>query len=330
MLMFPSFNRLSLRRALVLTVFALILAPPVPGAYAFTLLAPKGQKAFLEYAIDIKGNASGTNNNYQSQQWSTSRSLVVRATLIAQQPSIQDPGDLGGPHRAANPPKNEAFKPSPEMAALMAKLEKCGEDMSCRIRVTQEMRQDPKVKDDIQTLTKAGESLRKGSPRYQVWFADRKTPATGKVTMEVQKDQLFKTAVDERETCRETAEMKVEDLMRGATWPATIKIDAQAGTYAANIGRLDNTFTAKIDCVSLDGRKRSEQHSTSGRKFLPEKYQRGTPDEIHVFLGRPEAAPGGGWLAQDKKMLIGLYGTLVGDVPMTAEVKVRWSLMLKN
>ncbi len=329
MFMFTAGNRLSLRRVLVLTIFALTPAAPPPEAYAFTLLAPKGQKASLEYTIDIKGNASGTNNNYQSQQWSTSRSLVVRATLIAQQPSIQDPGDLGGPHRAASPPKNEAFKPSPEMAALVAKLEKCGDDMSCRMRVTQEMRQDPKVKDDIQTLTKAGESLRKGSPRYQIWFADRKTPATGKIKMEVQRDQLFKTAVDERETCRETAELKFEDLMRGE-WPATIKIDAQAGTYAANIGRLDNTFTAKIDCVRLDGRKRSEQHSTSGRKFLPEKYQKGTPDEIQVLRGRPEAAPDGGWLAQDKKVLIGLYGTLVGDVPMTAEVKVRWSLMLKN
>jgi len=330
MLMLSSHNHLSLRRTLVLTVFAFTLAAPPPGVYALNLLAAKGQKAFLEYAIDIKGNASGTNNNYQSQQWSTSRSLVVRATLIAQQPSIQDPGDLGGPQRAASSSKNEAFKPSPEMAALIAKLEKCGEDMSCRIRVTQEMRENPKVKDDIQTLTKAGESLRKGSPRYQVWFVDRKTPATGKVTMEVQREQLFKTAVDERETCRETAELKFEDLVRSVTWPVTIKIDAQAGTYTANIGRLDNTLTAKIDCVRLDGRQRSEQHTTSGRKFLPEKYQKGTPDEIQVLRGRPDAAPGGGWFALDKKVLIGLYGTLVGDVPMTAEVKVRWSLMLKD
>jgi hypothetical protein len=324
LLMFTSRNCLSLRRALILTVFALTLATPPPGAYAFTLLAPKGQKALLEYAIDIKGNASGTNNNYQSQQWSTSRSLVVRATLIAQKPSIQDPGDLGGPDRAASPPNSEAFRPSPEMAAFMTKLEKCGEDMSCRMRVTQEMRQDPKVKDDIQMLTKAGEVLKKGSPRYQIWFVDRKTPAAGKVKMEVQRDQLFKTAVDERETCRETADLRFEDLMR--TWPATIKIDAQAGTYAVNFGGVGNTFTTNIDCVRLDGRKRSEQHTTSGRKFLPEKYQKGAPYEIQVFRGRPEAAPGAGWLAQDKKVLIGLYGTLVGDVPMTAEVKVRWSL----
>ena len=324
MLMSTLPNGLSHRRALILIFFAITLAAPPPGAHAFILLVPKDQKALLEYAIDIKGNASGTNNNYQSQQWSTSRSLVVRATLIARKPSIQDPGDLGGPHRAASPSNNEAFRPSPEMAAFMTKLEKCGDDMSCRMQVTQEMRQDPKVKDDIQTLTKASEALGKGSPRYQIWFADRKTPATGKVKMEVQREQLFKTAVDERETCRETADLKFEDLMR--TWPVTIKIDAQAGTYAANIGGIGNTFKANIACVRLDGRQRSEQHTTSGRKFLPEKYQKGTPDEIRSFQGRPEAAPGGGWIAQDKKVLIGLYGTLVGDMPMTAEVKVRWSL----
>jgi len=326
MIMLISRSRRSLRRVLILTVFALILAALPPGAYAFTLLAPKGQKAILEYTIDIEGNASGTNNNYQSQQWWTRRSLVARATLIAQQPSIQDPGDPGGPHRAASRPKNEAFQPSPEMAAFMAELEKCGEDMNCRMQVTQKMMQNPKVQADVQKAKKTGEALSKGPPRYPIWIADRKTPTTGTVKMEVKRDQLFKTAVDERETCRETADLKFEDLMRGATWPTTIKIDAQAGTYAANIGGVGNTFTVKIDCVRLDGRQRSEQHTTSGRKFLPEKYQKGMPDEIQVFQGRPEAAPGGGWLAQGEKVLTGLYGTLVGDAPMTAKVKVRWVL----
>ena len=328
MIMLTSRNRLSLRRALVLTVLTLTLVAPPPGAYAFTLLAPKGQKAILEYTIDIEGKASGTNNNYQSQQWSTRRSLVVRATLIAQQPSIQDPGDPGGPHRAASRPKNEAFQPSPEMAAFMAELEKCGEDMSCRMRVTQKWRQNPKVQADMQKAKKAGESLGKGSPRYQFWIADRKTPATGTVKMEVQRDQLFKTAIDERETCREAAELKLEELMRGVQWPATIKIDAQDRTYAANFGSPGNTFTAKIDCVSLDGRKRSEQHTTSGRKFLPEKYQKATPDEIEVFRGDMDAAPGDRQLAHGKKVFTGIYGTLVGDVPMTAIVTVRWSLTL--
>ena len=330
MIMLTSRNRLSLRRALVLTVLALTLAAPQPGAYAAALLAPKGQKAILEYKIDIEGKASGTNNNYQSQQWSTRRSLVVRATMIAQQPMVQDPGDPGGPHRAASRPKNEAFQPSPEMAAFMAELEKCGEDMSCRMRVTQKMMQNPKVQADVQKAKKAGEALGKGSPRYQLWIVDQKTPATGTVKMEVQREELFKTAVDEHQTCREAAELKFEDLMRGVTWPATIKIDAQAGTYAANIGGLGNTFTAKIDCVSLDGRKRSEQHTTSGRKFLPEKYQKATPDEIEVFRGDTDAATGDRQLAHGKKVLTGLYGPLVGEVPMTAKVKVRWALTLKE
>jgi hypothetical protein len=118
MIMLNSRDRLSLLRALVLTVFALTLAAPPPGAYASTLLAPKGQKALLEYKIDIEGKASGTNNNYQSQQWSTLRSFVVKATMIAQQPMVQDPGDPGGPHRAASRPKNEAFQPSPEMVLI--------------------------------------------------------------------------------------------------------------------------------------------------------------------------------------------------------------------
>jgi hypothetical protein len=309
-----------------IALFTLGLSVPAAGADAFTLLAPKGQTAVMEYAIDIEGNASGTNNNYQSQQWSTSRSLVVRSTLIARQPSAQDPGDLGGPRSASGRPKDGAFKPSPEMSAFLAKLEKCGEDISCRMRVTKQMSEDPAIQADIEMAKKVG----KGPPRYQIWMVDHKTPATGKVRVEVKRNQLFKTAVDEKETCHETAELKFEDFVRSTTWPATVKIDAQAGTYSANIGNLSNTFTAKIDCVRLDGKNRSEQHTTSGRKFLPEKYQRGTPDDVHTFQGRPEAAPGGKWFAQEKKALIGLYGALVGDVPMTAEVKVRFSLTMKD
>ena len=193
MIMLASRHRPSLRRALIVPAFALALAAPPPGARASTLLAPKGQKATLEYTIDIEGKASGTNNNYQSQQWSTRRSLVVRATLIAQQPSRQDPGEPGGPHRGASPPKGEAFQPSPEMAAFMAELEKCGEDMACRARLTQKMMQDPKIQADVQKAKNAGESLSKGSPRYQIWLADRKTPATGTLKTEVQREQLFKT-----------------------------------------------------------------------------------------------------------------------------------------
>lgn len=331
-MMLNSQNRLSLLRALVLIVFALTLAAPPSGAYAASLLVPKGKKAILEYTIEIEGKASGTNNNYQSQEWSTRRSLAIRATLIAQQPMTQDPGDPGGPHRAANRPKNGAFQPSPEMAVYMAKLEKCGEDMTCRARVTQEMRENPKVQADIQKAKKAGESLGKGSPRYQIWIVDSKTPVTGTVKMEVQRDQLFKTAVDERETCHESAEIPFEKLMRSARWPAMIKIDAQSGAYTANISGPGNTFTAKIDCVRLDGKKRSEQHTTSGRKFLPEKYQQATSDDFEVFRGEAVAAPGGRRLVDGEKgltgdkVLTGLYGTLVGDVPMTATVKVHWAL----
>ena len=114
------------------------------------------------------------------------------------------------------------------------------------------------------------------------------------------------------------------------TWPATIKIDAQAGTYAANIGGPGLNVVAKTDCVRLDGRKRSEQHTKTGATFLPEKYQQGTLDEIEVFRGGADAATGGRPLAHGENVLTGLYGSLVGGVPMTAKVTVRWAVALKD
>ncbi len=129
MIMFMSPKRLLLRCVFLLAVSILALPVPPSGAYAATLLAPKGQKAVLEYTIDIEGKSSGRDKNYEYQHWSTRRSLVVKATLTAEPPSIQDPGDPGGPHKVASRPKNEVFQPSPEMAAFMVELQKCGEDM---------------------------------------------------------------------------------------------------------------------------------------------------------------------------------------------------------
>lgn len=70
-------------------------------------------------------------------------------------------------------------------------------------------------------------------------------------------------------------------------------------------------------------------HSDRGQ-FLPEKYQQGAPDEIEVFRGRTDAATGGRRVAQGEKVLTGLYGSLVGGVPMAAKVTVRWAVTLKD
>ncbi len=312
-----------LLKALIISVFTLLT--PVSEALAGNILAPKGQKALLEYTIDIEGLASGTNQNYRSQKWSTRRTLVASAMLTALQPSVQDPGDPGGSHRASKS-GDAGFKPSHETAAYMAEMEKCGNDMSCRMRIAQKMQNDPKVKAD---MNKGTEST-KGSPRYQVWVVERTSSVTGNVKVEVKTEDYFKTAVDEITNCTETAEVAFEKLIGGSTWPATIKIDAKAGTYAANIDIPSKTFLAKIDCMLQMGRERSERHTTSGRKFLPEKYQQATLDDIEVFRGGADAAAGGRRLAHSEKVVTGDYGTLVGNVPMAAKITVRWSITLKD
>ena len=311
--------------AAALAVLSLLLA----SAAGATDLAPKGRKALLEYSIEIEGKASASNKNGEYQHWSTRRSLAVQTTLIAQQPSVQDPGDPGGPHAAAGRPKDQPFQPSADMEAFTAEIEKCGEDIACRMRLTQKMMQNPQIQADVQKAQKAAESLR-GAPRYQIWLVDRKTPATGTLKMEVQEDELFKTAVDERRTCRQAAEMTLEQLSHGVSWPAMIKIDAQAGTYAANIGGVSLHFVAKKDCINLDGKERSQEHTEPGTSFLPGKYQKGAPDEVEVFRGGADAATGGRRLAHGEKVLTGLYGSVMGGVPMTAKVTVRWTVTVKD
>ncbi len=306
-----------------LAVLALASAASAAG------LAPKGQKAVLEYTIEVEGKANSANNSGEYQNRSTRRSLAVKATLVAMQPSVEDPGEPGGPHVASKRP-NQPFQLSPASAALFAEMEKCGEDMSCRMRVTQKMMQNPQIQADMQKAGKAAEKLRQGSPRYQMWFADPKSPSTGTVKMERQTDQLFKTSVKEYKTCREYAEFPFEQLLHGGTWPATFRFDAQTGTYAANVGGLSLNFIAKTDCVSKDERGRTEQHTQTGVNFLPEKYQQGKLEDTEVFRGGADAAAGGRRLAHGERVLTGFYGSVMGGVPETAKITVRWTLTLKD
>jgi hypothetical protein len=250
--------------------------------------------------------------------------------LVAMPPSVDDPGEPGGPHVASKRP-DPPFQPSPAMTAMLAQMQKCGEDVSCRMGVTQKMMQNPQIQADMQKAGKSAEKLRQGSPRYQMWIADSKSPATGSVKMEVQTDQLFKTSVKEYKTCREYAEFPFEQLLHGGTWPATFRFDAQTGTYAANIGGLSLNFIAKTDCVSRDERGRTEEHRQTGVNFLPEKYQQqGRLEDTEVFRGGADGAAGGRRLAHGERVLTGLYGSVMGGVPETAKITVRWTLSLKD
>lgn len=318
-----------LLKALIISVFTLLT--PISASPGGNMIAQKGQKALLEYTIDIEGNASGSdyNNQYQ-KKWSTKRTLVAKAMLTAQHPSAQDPGEPGGQHRAFSKSKsgNTEFKPSNETAKYMAEMEKCGNDMNCRMRIAQKMQNDPNVVGDMNKGKKIAKA-EKGPARYQMWTVERKSAVTGSVKMEVKSENHVK-ALDEHAYCAETAEAQFENLISGSTWPATIRIDAEAGTYAANFDIPSKVFQARIDCKEQNGPERSERHETSGRKFLPEKYQQGSLDDIEVFRGGADGASGGKRLAHGEKSVTGIYGDLFGKVPMAAKITVRWSITLKN
>ena len=124
--------KLTVRRIRMLAFTGVLLSPALASLAGAAALAPRDAKAVLEYTIDVEGKASASNRNGEYQQWSTRRSVAVQATLVALQPSVQDPGDPGGLHRASRPPTDRAFQPSAEMQAWAAELQKCGSDMGCR------------------------------------------------------------------------------------------------------------------------------------------------------------------------------------------------------
>jgi hypothetical protein len=294
-----------------------------------TALAPAGQRAKLEYTIEIEGNAAASNASGEYQHWSTRRSLTVEATLVAQKASVVDPGEPGGLHRASKPPASAGFTPSEDMKALAAEMGKCGDDLGCRLRIAEKMKQNPRVQADMQKAQKAAETIRDSPPRYQLWIADFKEPVKGVARLDVKRDDFFRTAVDEHKTCTEVAEIPAAKAVGPGGFPANIRIDAKDGTFVANVGGPAVIFLAKIDCTSTEGKRRYEEHSQTGIHLLPEKYTEGQA-ELEYFRGGADAATGGRRLAHGSRELTGIYGTLMGGVPMTARVVVRWTVTLKD
>jgi hypothetical protein len=312
-----------------IAVSVAILWVAVPPCALATTLAPAGQRAKLEYTIEVEGKASASNAGGEYQRWSTRRLLTIEATLVAQKPSVVDPGEPGGLHRAPKPPEKPAFRPSESSKALFEEMGRCGDDLACRMAVSQKMRQSPQVQSDMSKAKQGAESIRNSPPRYQIWYTDPTVPVTGVAKMGVQREDFFRTAVDERRKCTESAEMPAAKAVGPAQWPTTIRIDAKDGTFVANVGGPAVIFLAKIDCVSSEGKRRYEEHSQTGIHLLPEKYRDG-PAEFEHFRGGADAATGGRRLAHGSRELRGLYGTLIGDVPMAAKVVVRWTVTLKD
>lgn len=294
-----------------------------------TMLVSEGQRAKLEYTIEIEGKAAASNASGEYQHWSTRRSLTVEATLVAQKASVVDPGEPGGLHRASKPPATAGFTPSEEMKALAAEMGKCGDDLACRLRIAERMKRNPQVQADMQKAQKAAELIRDSPLRYQLWIADFKEPVKGVAKLDVKREDFFRTAVDEHKSCTEVGEMSAEKAVGPGGFPANFRIDAKDGTFVANVGGPAVIFLAKIDCVSTEGKQRYEEHSQTGIHLLPEKYRDG-PVDIERFDGGADAATGGRRLAHGSRELIGTYGTLMGGVPMTARVTIRWTVTLKD
>ncbi len=300
---------------------ALGLAYVVPAGAAE--LAPKGAKALLEISIEVDGKADFNNKFGEYQRWNTRRSIVAQAILVAAQPTADDPDGLGAAATAT-----PQFQPSAGTEAMMAEMEKCGDDTACQMRLAQKMMQNAGVQADMQRVqkgAKAAEASAKRLPRYQMWMPDARQPATGTVKVEEHLDQLFKTAVDEKTTCKAHGDFKYEDAFQRTAFPATVKIDAEAGTYAATFGGANLGVFATNDCVRLDGRQRSESHDKLQVRLLPELIDGAKGWKIQA-RGGADAAKSGRRLAHGETTLAGSDGALSGNVPKNVRLKIRWSL----
>lgn len=309
----------------VAAVAAACLAHAAPSAAAE--LAPKGAKALLEISIEVDGKADFNGKYGEYQHWRTRRSIVAQAILVAAQPTADDPDGLGA--AAAATPQ---FQPSANTETMMAEMEKCGEDTACQMRLAQKMMQNAGVQADMRRAQKAGkaaEASAKRPPRYQMWMPDARQPATGTVKVEEHLDELFKTAVDEKTTCKAQGDFKYEEAFQRTAFPATVKIDAEAGTYAASFGGVNLSVLTSNDCVRLDGRQRSESHDKLQVRLLPEVID-GAKDWKIQARGGADAGKSGQRLAHGEATLAGSDGKLSGDVPKKVEIKVRWTLTRKD
>ncbi len=165
------------RRSLsVALALSLVLAAPAPAA----VFAARGAKATLtvEYVYSANGKTQDQND---SHRWSVTRSVKLRADLVAQEPQslssihAMEPGQKADAEAKQAKARSAQEKMAPLQADIQKIMAKCGEDQACMEREIQKygmansdsatMNSARSARSDVQAASAQGPA------RYQLWKA---------------------------------------------------------------------------------------------------------------------------------------------------------------
>ena len=278
--------------------------PEVDGRLLFT----RGQRARLELRIEVDGSADRTEPNGASDRWSTQRVFTVAMDLVARRPT-QISGLPDGPDARRRSPIPAA---SEEGVALQKQAAACGEDLSCRMRVSQKMMSGSEPK------TPPPRAIDELPLRFQEWTLAKEPRLDGRATVSTRTEELSPGSEKERKQCSLSAEYTAADLHPGAS----LVVDAASGIgYIAGVLSLGVQLPIETRCETDSGGRRGEETQRELIRFLPVLSQ-----PKRVYAG--DAIQGGGDLiAQGRQDLHGSFGQLPrlgAEIP--ARVRLSWKV----
>lgn len=252
-----------------------------------TRLYPKGQRALLDFSLQIEGVADQRlGQRDEGVKWSTLRSIEASLELTADAPNALSATinqDLAAGREPDHPAATLQQAPPPEVRDLQKQLDACGkDDIGCQMRLAMKLMGTQHV----QAQLRAGDELAAMSPRYQVWRASSGGLREIRADYQEHWETVFYTAARETADCRlkapavspalpETAGAGKVDwtamnrqALDGNARSLLVEVDGQTGGNRLHL-RLPGQVFADQHCTSDIGNGPTETRTSRQVSFQP-------------------------------------------------------------
>jgi len=274
------------------------------------LLFARGQRARLELRIEVDGSADRTEPNGAYDRWSTQRVFTVAMDLVARRPT-QISGLPDGPDARRRSPLPAA---SEEGVALQKEASACGDDVSCRMRVSQKMMSRSEAKAQLPPA----QAMDELPLRFQEWTLAKEPRLDGRAIVATRTEELSPGSEKERKECSQSAEYAAADLRPGAS----LVVDAASGIgYIAGVLSLGVPLPIETRCETDSGGRHGEETQRELIRFLPVVSQ---PQRAYAGDAIPR---GSDLIAEGRQELHGSFGQLPRlGAEMSARVRLSWKV----
>ncbi len=308
------------------SAFLFVLFSIVANSASADALVDEGQHALLTVSITVEGGVEKP-KGYRDEvvKWSTKRAFEATVEMVAERPDTGSvAGSLGGKGGA-----QEAM-----LGDLQKKLEVCGQDQACQMRVAMQMMSTPEAQQTVNA-----------TPGFQAWEpAKDSTRLKASGSHEETIHTVYYTGTREVTDCTLTAPRISPELAKGgvahvdlATQQNRETLEGGARAFIVEVNGADNTGVliaagavgmgyGDIKCIQQMGSTPRTTHHSTNVTLLP-SVQGGSSLQVPgTAAGNEVIASGSGSFELSQEILAMGEAFPGDDVVAPLKVVVRWEL----